>query len=165
MKFILTKIIIVFVLLLSLDSYAQDTITPDDLYILKGKWTGTLTYMDYSSNKPFTMPANLIVKQGKNQNQLVLLVSYPKEPHANSKKKIRISKNGLQLNKHEIKSKKTITNDQVQIITEYSGKDNNRKALIKNIYILGKNQFVIRKEVKFENSEDWLLRNEYKYTR
>lgn len=165
MKITLTKILIVFALLFSFENYAQNTISPDDLNILLGEWTGTLTYIDYSSNKPFTMPANLIVKEGKNENQLLLFINYPNEPNANSKDKIRISKNGSQLNKNDVKSKQRLSNGQVQITTEYLGKDNNMKALIKNVYILGKNLFVIRKEVKFENSKDWLIRNEYKYIR
>jgi len=152
-------------MLFSFENYAQNTITPDDLNMLLGEWTGTLTYIDYSSNKPFTMPAKLIVKQRQNENQLLLFISYPKEPNANSKDKIRISKDGSQLNKNDVKSKQRWPDGQVQITTEYSGKDNNEKALIKNVYVLGKDQFVIRKEVKFENSEDWLLRNEYKYMR
>jgi len=165
MKFSLTQLLIVFTLLFSLKNYAQNTITSDDLNILLGEWTGTLTYTDYSSNEPFTMPANLVVKQGKNKNQLLLFINYPKEPNANSKDKIRISKNGSQLNNIDVKSKQRLSEGQVQIITEYSGKDNNKKALIKNVYILGGNQFIIRKEVNFENSEDWLIRNEYKYER
>ena len=165
MKITFSKTLIVFALLFSLDTYGQNTITPDDLNVLKGEWTGNLTYIDYSSNKPFTMPANLIVKQGKNKNQLLLFISYPNEPNANSKDKIMISKNGSLLNKIEVISRKRMSNDQIQIITEYSGKDNDKNALIKNVYILGKNQFVIRKEVKFENSKDWLVRNEYEYIR
>jgi len=165
MKMTLTKILIVFALLFSLENYAQNTITPYDLNVLLGEWTGTLTYTDYSSNKPFTMPANLIVKQGKNENQILLLINYPNEPNANSKDKIKISKNGTQLNKIDVKSKQKLSNGQVQIITEYSGKDNNKNALIKNMYIIGKTLFIIRKEVKFENSDDWLMRNEYKYIR
>lgn len=165
MKFTLTKVIIVIALFFSLDSYAQNTLTPEDLNILKGEWKGSLTYMDYSSGKPFTMPANVIVKEGKNENQLSLSISYPKETNANSKERITISKKGTYLNQHEVISKKRLSDGQVEIITEYSGKDDKKKALIKNTYILSENLFVIRKEVKFDGTEDWLVRNEYKYIR
>lgn len=165
MKFSLTQLLIVFTLLFAFKNYAQNTITSDDLNILLGEWTGTLTYTDYSSNKPFTMPANLVVKQGKNENQLLLFINYPEEPNANSRDKIRISKNGSQFNNIDIKSKQRLSEGQIQIITEFSGKDDNKKAVIKNVYIMGENQFIIRKEVKFENSKDWLMRNEYKYIR
>ena len=49
--------------------------------------------------------------------------------------------------------------------TEHSGKDNKKKATIRNIYIISEDKFVISKEVKFEDSNEWLRRNEYSFTR
>ena len=111
------------------------------------------------------MPANLTVKQGRNEYELLLLNIYPNEPKANSSEKIKISEDGKQLNKKLIKSKQRLPKGQIQIITEYKGKDNKKKALIRNIYILAGKQFVIRKEVQFENSDKWIMRNEYYYSR
>lgn len=165
MKKTLSIVIIIFALLFSIKNYSQNIVTKDDLQILLGKWTGTLTYIDYSSNKPYTMPANLIVEQGKNENQILLFNNYPNEPKANSKDKIKISKNGELLDNKKVKSKEKLADNQIQIITEYSGKDNKKKALIRNIYIIGEKQFVIRKEVKFNNSEEWIVRNKYSYNR
>ena len=165
MKKTLSIVIIIFALLFSIKNYSQNIVTKDDLQILHGKWTGTLTYIDYSSNKPYTMPANLIVEQGKNENQILLFNNYPNEPKANSKDKIKISKNGELLDNKKVKSKEKLADNQIQIITEYSGKDNKKKALIRNIYIIGEKQFVIRKEVKFNNSEEWIVRNKYSYNR
>lgn len=165
MKNTLTNILIVFAFLLPNIIYSQNIVTTDDLKTLLGEWTGSLTYTDYSTNKPFTMPANLIVSQGKNNDQLILNINYPNEPNANSRDRIRISKDGTQLNKLEVKSKQVLPNGQVQITTQYSGKDNGKQALIKNTYTIGTSEFIIRKEVKFQNSDDWLVRNEYKYVR
>lgn len=168
----LIKILIVFTVLLSFEGYAQETttmssekITPEDLQILIGEWTGSLTYIDYSSNKPYTMPANLNVKQGKNENQLLLFNIFPNEPQANSKDKIILSKNGMSLNKKDLKSKKRLSDGSIQITTEYMGNDNKKKALIRNIYVLGEKQFVMRKEVQFIKTSEWLKRNEFKYKR
>ncbi len=161
-------------MLFSLETFGQSTstdsifnriITPDDLKIILGKWTGSLTYIDYSSNKPYTMPADVEVKRGKNEKQLLLITTYPNEPNANSKDKIRISQNGQLLNKKALISKEKLTNGEIQVTTEYLGKDNKKEALIRDIYLLGNNQFIIRKEVKFKNSQDWIKRNEYKFKR
>ncbi|WP_025743513.1 hypothetical protein [Aquimarina pacifica] len=149
----------------SFRSAAQDKVTPDDLRVLLGEWSGTLTYIDYSSNKPFSMPADLIVDQGKDEYQLQLTNKYPNESSANSKEKITIAKNGMQINKVDIKSREELPEGQVKIIVEYKGKDNDKNALIKKVYIIGKTQLVIRKEVKFDNSITWLTRSEYKYSR
>ena len=165
MKNTIFKILIVAVFLVPIHNYSQNIVTSDDLKTIMGAWAGTLTYTDYGTNKPFTMPANLMVSQGKNNKQLILNIKYPKEPNANSKDKIRIAKDGTQLNKVDIKSKEVLPNGQVKIITQYSGKDNGKHALIKNIYTLGTAVFIIRKEVKFENSNDWFMRNEYNYQR
>jgi len=165
MKNKISKILIILTFLLPNHNYSQDSVSTDDLKTLLGEWVGSLTYTDYGTNKPFTMPANLIVTQGKNSYQLILNIKYPNEPNANSKDKIKISKDGTQLNKLDIKSRQVFSNGQIKIITQYSGKDNGKKALIKNIYIIGTSNFIIRKEVKFEHSDDWLLRNEYKYSR
>jgi hypothetical protein len=165
MRLTTTKLLIGFILCFVLDSQTQQTITTEDLNTVKGKWTGILTYMDYRSGKPFSMPANVEIEQGKNENQLLMHINYPKESNANSKERISISKNGTEINRHEIISRKKLSDGQIEIITTYFGKDNNSKAQIKNIYILSENLFVIRKEVKFEGSEDWLVRNEYKYVR
>lgn len=163
MKFTLIQLFVVIVLLISSKSFAQNTVTTDELKILVGEWKGNLTYIDYTTNKPFSMPANLSVKQ--NKNQLILFNTYPKEPKANGKDKIKLSKDGSKINGVEIKSKEILDNGDIQVTTEKVGKDNNLKATIRQTYILGKNRFIIRKEVKFEDSQEWLKRNEYNYTR
>ena len=165
MKSFLKISIAVFILLIVQSMYSQGKITPDDLNSITGKWKGTLTYIDYGTNRPFTMPANLSVVPGKNEYQVKLLITYPKEPNANSKDKIGISKDGLFVNKNRVASRQELDNEKVIITTEYSGKDNRKNALIRNVYIFGSKRFVIRKEVKLKASADWLIRNEYNFTR
>lgn len=157
-----------FALLLSFAALSQNTepkVTSDDLRIIIGDWEGSITYLDYQSNKPFTMPANLEVKAGKSENQLLLFNIYPNEPKANNTDKIKVTKNGTLLNNTSIKSREVLPTGEVQIRTESEGKDDNKKAVIRNTYILGKDVFTIRKEVQFENSTEWIKRNEFNYNR
>ncbi len=169
----LTKLLALAALLTATEVVAQsatansleDSITPNDLEVVKGEWTGTLTYLDYTSNQPFTMPADLLVEEGKNQFQLILNYRYPKEPHANSKGKFQITEDGTRINKNEVISIERREKDGLIVQTEYSGKDDNKKATIRNVYIIGEEQFVIRKEVKFKDSSEWLKRNEYRFER
>ena len=148
-----------------LQSESTAIITPQNLKMLVGDWKGSLTYIDYTSNQPYTLPANLSVKPGKNEWELLLDISYPNEPKANGKDKIKVSKHGRQLNKRDVVAKEIMADGRVQIVTEFFGKDNRKSALIRNIYILGEKQFIMRKEVQFENSDQWLQRNEYNYRR
>jgi hypothetical protein len=159
------RILFYVVLFMAFCASAQSNISSDDLTVLIGDWTGTLTYMDYSTNEPFSMPANVTVKMGKNENQLVLFNEYPNEPKANGKGKVTISRDEKSINGNPLISRESLEGGDTQFTTESTGKDNNEKALIRNIYVIGDKRFVIRKEVKFESSEEWLIRNEFNYTR
>lgn len=173
MKITSNKFFIVFAVFFTCQIFAQQsnsiitekTVGPEDIEIILGNWTGSLTYIDYSSNKPYTMPADVTVKQGKNKNKLTLNFKYSNEPKANSQGQISISKKGDKINKEIIVSKRKLSNEKLEIITEYNGTDNKKNALIRNKYILGNKQFVIRKEVKFEKSNKWIMRNEYSFER
>lgn len=165
MKKTWTCILIGFAIFLSFESFGQKTISSQDLESIKGEWTGTLTYIDYSSNKPYTMPANLIVESGRNENHLLLFNIYPDEPKANDKDKMILSKDGKRINGKDVKSRQMLSNGQVQITVEYVGKDNRKKVLIRNIYELGEKQFVIRKEVQDANTKEWKRRSEFSYKR
>lgn len=165
MKISLTPLFIVIACLFSINNQAQNSVTSADLEPLLGEWKGTLTYVDYSSNKPYTMPAYLTASQGKSENQVSLMYRYPNEPKANSKGKIKISDQGKKLNNESVISREVLADGSVQITTSYNGKDNNKEAIMKGVYILGKTICVIRKEVKYVNSDKWLKRNEYSFQR
>ena len=159
--------------LLAAEAFAQSTaenssenrISPNDLEAVLGEWTGSLTYMDYSSNKPYSMPAELTVETGKNPYQYILKYRYPNEPQANNKGKFEVTKEGTQINKKDVVSIERTEKDGLIVTTEHSGKDNRKKAIIRNIYIISTAKFVLRKEVKFEDANEWLQRNEYSFTR
>ena len=173
MKNRLINLLISAALLFAIDAAAQSTttnsfedrITSKDLEIVKGEWTGSLTYLDYSSNKPYSMPAELTVEEGKNQFQFILNYSYPNEPQANSKGKFEITEDGKRINKNDVISIERNEIDGLVVKTEHRGKDNNKKATIRNIYIISEDKFIISKEVKFEDLNEWLKRNEYSFTR
>ena len=161
MKLIITNLLV----LLSLGAYTQTGITPEDLKIIIGNWEGSITYLDYQTNRPFTMPANLIVNQGKDKNSLTLSHIYPNEPKANNSEKIKISRNGSLLNKNLVTSRKKLKNESIQIQTMHQGKDDDKTARIRYTYILGNALFLIRKEVQFNQKDDWIKRSEYSYTK
>jgi len=147
------------------NTFSQNTVTPSIFENIIGAWQGSLTYLDYTSNKPYTMPVNLYIEKGKNEYQVKLLLEYPKEPNANSSDKIKITKDGTKINNAKVVLVEKVSENETQITTEYSGKDNNQKAIIRLIYGIGGANLSIQKEVKFENTENWILRNKYNYTR
>jgi len=64
-----------------------------------------------------------------------------------------------------ITSRSIIEDGAIQIVTEFPGRDgnDNKQALVKNIYTIGINTFDMRKEVLFEGSKEWKKRNEYNF--
>ena len=148
-------------------SYSDSTISSKDFKNLIGCWQGTLTYLDYSSNKPFSMPANIIVNNFKKRNIIICSMIYPKEPSANSLDTIFISKDGRFLNNESITAKRNFNKDSLEIITEITGIDgnDNKAAIIRHTYVLSRSTYSIKKEVLFVGQTSWILRNEYKFTR
>ena len=132
-----------------------------------GKWTGTLTYLDYSGGKPYTMPANITVgKDVANTQRIIFYYDYPNEPKANGSDTLLISTGGAVFDGATVVSKER--NGRVlRIVTDKNGLDGNdsKAAVIRHIYTIGKKIFSIRKEVKFDGEEKWITRNEYKMSR
>ena len=139
--------------------------TSADFNNLIGSWQGSLTYLDYSSGKPYTMPANIEVSRIKNTNKFIFSNSYPNEKSANSIDTILVSKDGLYIDKELIKSRKKLPNRTIEIVTEQQGKDGNenKPAIIKHTYLFGTKTFKNIKEVKFLDEKIWIKRHEYSY--
>jgi hypothetical protein len=86
---------------------------------------------------------------------------YPKEPQANSKDTTYIV-NKL-FGKDKIVEFKKEADGGFSLVTEIVGEDgnDNKKAVLRHIYILKPNTFSIIKDVKFKGTDKWIKRNEY----
>ena len=137
----------------------------DDLHFLINDWKGTLTYIDYKSGKPYTMPANMSF-QKLSDTELLAQHIYPDEPKANSVDTFVIGKLGKFFNENKIIKVEHLPNNGIEITTQVKGKDgnDNKPALLKHIYTITEHTFTNRKEVKFIGSKNWQLRNEYKFS-
>lgn len=71
-------------LLVTTGANAQ-TLSGSDFKPLEGKWTGKLTYLDYTSDTPVTIKVNAAVEM-KSENQFTLSFYYTDEPAENEKK-------------------------------------------------------------------------------
>jgi hypothetical protein len=165
MKSMLVSLLCLTVSVLSAQSPAA--VSVKDFAIAAGPWKGKLTYLDYTSGKPYTMPANITLRILADNSSIELAFVYPDEPKANGKDTLFISGNGSMLNKAKIISKKLLPDGSIQIITDINGKDgnDNKSAILRHIYTIGKNNFSNRKEVKFEGADQWIMRNEYVFSR
>ena len=148
-------------------SAKEPRITRDDLRVLTGaQWSGTLTYLDYRSNKKVSIPTNLTVRpNGEDKWAWVFEYKYPDEPKANSEEIVRISRNGKTLNGEVVLERTRLPDSTVRIVTEKKGQDNNRAASIRFTYSLNAKSFSIKKEIRYEHENQFFERNEYRWNR
>lgn len=140
------------------------SISQKDFTKAMGSWKGSLTYLDYKSGKPYTMPANIVVSINANvQNEIIVEYIYPNEPNANGKDTLKFKKNGTMLNNADVFSIKRLRDGTIQIITDERGEDgnDNRKAILRHTYSFNNTKFTNRKEVQFIGTDKWIQRNEY----
>lgn len=156
-------------LMFTLTGLSQTTTrcSSNDLKQLTGFWKGTLTYLDYSSGKPYTMPANLEVSQLSDANEFRFQSLYPNEPKANSADTIKIRNNGTYLNQELLISRNILANGDLEIVTQESGTDGNdqQEAIFRHTYTISAHQFSQKKEVQFKGTRAWIKRHEYSYSR
>lgn len=156
------------ILQISATGFAQEYyLTKEDLKQLSGCWDGSLTYLDYSTNKPFSMPSNYNISPIEKSDNFKVVIAYPKEPEANSIDTIFITGNGNEIDGEIIKSKRVLSDKSLEIITEQKGKDGNddKPATFKFTYLLSAENYSKKKEVKFDDGEAWIMRHEYKFKR
>jgi hypothetical protein len=162
-----TKSMWVLSLLIISASFTQETmsVSVDDFSPAYGKWKGSLTYLDYSSGKPYTMPADVTIEPLK--AQIVLAYEYPKEPQANGTDTLKITSNGTMIDGAKVVSKRVVAKGKLEIITEATGVDGNekREALIRHTFAISWDLFSIRKDVKFKGENNWIKRNEYSFSK
>lgn len=130
-----------------------------------GNWNGTLTYLDYSSGKPFSMAANLIISQTKDQSGYIRRFEYPKEPHANSSDTLYLTNH--QFGDGQIVSFHQHASGDFTLVTERQGQDGNdhKLARIRLTYHISPNKYQLVKDVLFEGSSTWIKRHEYLFSR
>lgn len=160
-KYILLAILIGFSTLL----FSQSKKTKSPLANLPGTWKGTLTYIDYGSGKPYTMPAKIIIKPLiKSPNYLIENI-YPDEPKANSIDTFYVTSDCKMIDDCEVKTITKLKNGQVKIVAQRIGVDGNdsKKGLIKQTYLLSKTTYTIKKEVLFDGESKWMLRHQYNF--
>ncbi|WP_379963673.1 hypothetical protein [Epilithonimonas sp. UC225_85] len=138
-----------------------------DFQKISGNWKGSLTYLDYSSGKPYTMPSDLEVKRIDETNKFSFSNIYPNERNANSTDTVSISSDGKYIDKEQVKSRRKLANGDIEIITEETGKDgnDNKPATIRHTYTFGKDIFKKRKDVQFVGDNQWINRHVYSYSR
>ncbi len=162
-KTILTTAVVLIAVLLQ-----AQKLTPTNLKNLEGAWVGSLTYLDYVSNKPITMPANTTYLQStSNPNIYLRSIGYSTEPHANKKDSLILSNDGTALNEEKVVAVKLFSKDSIVIVTQVKDIDgnDNKPAIIQHTLTITPTLFINKKEVKFIGTKNWINRSTYTFTK
>jgi hypothetical protein len=138
-----------------------------DLRRLSGaQWKGTLSYLDYRSNRKTTIPSNVTVTQSAGDPRAwILAYEYPDEPRANSVDTVAVSADGRSIAGETVVERTMLPDGTLRLVTRQAGKDNDRDATFRFTYLIGASRVSIRKEVMYEGSAEYFERNEYAWTR
>jgi len=141
-------------------------ISPNDLKPIEGaQWVGTLTYLDYGTNKKTSIKSNITISRSeKAGNVWNFDYQYPDEPKANSKSEPSLSADGSTFDGATV-LEKTVEGGKTRIVMIKPGKDNNRTAVYRYTYEFGDGKFSVRRDVKIEGTEEFFERNTYSWTR
>lgn len=90
---------------------------------------------------------------------------YPDEPKASSASRVTIAGDGSTIDGERVTERSVLTGGIVTIVTEKSGQDDRRPAMVRFTYLIGDSSFSRRKDVKFEGSTDDFERHTYSWTR
>lgn len=158
-------------LLFSSASAQKIKVENDELKNLAGDWTGELEYLDYQNDKSKTrlkLRSTNTVAGGKVSQAIVYIEPNGKEIKSGGS--FALSADGMQI--VEEKMRWTITKNSFDkqtktrtIVYETKWKDNDRNADLRETMIIGENEFSVTKEVRYENTSEFFVRNTHRYTR
>ncbi|HEY0171983.1 MAG TPA: hypothetical protein VGB98_13255 [Pyrinomonadaceae bacterium] len=142
-------------------------VRPEDLRRLTGaRWTGTLTYTDYSSNRRVSIPSNLnVTVRDGDSTSWVFEYEYPKEPKANGRREVTLGRDGATLDGEAVVERTSLEDGTLRVVTEKRGTDNDRAALFRFTYLIGASSFSVRKEVRRDGDDRFFERNVYSWSR
>jgi len=150
---------------------AQVKVKNKELKKLAGNWNGELEYLDYQNDKSKTrlkLRSANTVKDGRVSQEIIYIEPNGKEVKSGGW--FALSPDGTQI--VEEKMKWTITSNSFdkksktrRIVYETQWKDNDRDADLRVTMIIGENEFSVTKEVRYENTADFFVRNTHRYTK
>jgi hypothetical protein len=149
---------------------AQTAALPGDIDRLTGPaWTGTLTYLDYTTAKPTTIRSGQLVvrlaDRPDGSHAWDIRTSYADEPHADRGETVLLSADGTTFRDERVIQRTMEVDGSVVLVTETRGTDNDRPATFQFEYRLGQRRASIRKLVQYTEGEAFFERNVYNYAR
>jgi len=148
--------------------HASSAVVASDFDVLQGdSWSGTLTYLDYSSGKTTTIRSTLQVTRVA-EGSWTFAVGYNDEPHANAADEVRLEQGGLAIRSGDSVEHvvgRTERTGHIEIVTEQPGEDNGTAAVIRRVRTIAPREYSLAKYVCPEGQETFFKRHEYRWAR
>jgi hypothetical protein len=143
------------------------TVQPKHLNEMLGSWKGTLQYLDYTSNKQVSIPANFKMTKIENRsNTFLVQFFYSDEPQANQSDTLFLNNNGKKIDDYAVTYNQLEKGTRTIVVTKKDVDGNDHKmAWIKKTYRISNRTLSIQKEVQFDGTKDWTVRHTYSFTR
>ncbi len=141
------------------------SVSINDFKKIEGSWSGELTYLDYTSNKPESIKSTLTGSL-KGNDKFKMEIGYPSEKNRGGADVYKLEDNGTMISGMKV-IERSLNNDVIKIILEDKGKDgnDNKPSTFHYILEIGMNKFIMTKLVKFDGEENFFQRNQYVFTR
>ena len=138
----------------------------NDFKPIEGRWSGTLTYLDYGKNTNETIKTNVEVSI-KNAAVFEVAIFFADEPNKSGKDKYRIRKSGTMINKRKLIERTVLPDGSLKIVLEEMGKDGNdsKTATFHHVLLIANKEFTMTKLVKFDGETTFFQRNQYSFSR
>ncbi|MDF7811044.1 DoxX family protein [Hymenobacter sp. YC55] len=154
---------------------AQPSQTPakvamQELTAIAQQWTGSLTYLDYTTKKPVMLATTLTgIQATPLELELDFVYQEPNGSKVKGSDKVQLSADGTRLTWDgvplQISSKTRLPDETLQLVLEGRGLDDKKDCLIKRTVLLSSHQFSVLKEVKYDGTTAFLMRNKYEFQR
>lgn len=126
-------------------------------------WAGELSYLNYGREDRSTIPVRMMVREASGRS-VRYGIAYPGEEDKNASERIRLSRDGRQINGFAITRRYRDEEGNLVLVTQGKGRDDNRPAAVRLTYAIGERAFQITKDVRFEGGE-FFNRNVYRLAR
>jgi len=133
-------------------------------------WQGSLTYLDYGTQK--SVKLNTAVRgEMTRPDQLLLRLDYeePNKTHVFGTDTLTLAPDGTRVRwdgtDFAVKTKQWQPNQTMRLVLEGPGRDDNRPVTIRKTVLLNPHLFTVRKQVQFTPDTVLIQRNYYQFTR
>ncbi len=146
---------------------ADSRVAPSDLDRLAGgSWSGSLTYLDYTSGRSTQLRAALEVERKPGASRVwVLKLAFADEPGADGESELVLSDDGRSLDGETVIERRELEDGLLCIVTQAEGQDDEKPATLRHVYRIGAREATAQKLVRPQGASGFFERNVYRWRR